>query len=226
MAAGDLALADLRVHPLLWLQANALVIFGLSRTGSSAQQFRLFKTDRNWRSAVGGELRDVPYWTMYATQACQGGVAQGVYTTGSAPFNVHYVSMREFKNGQWEDANTTHYVLPGNAGADMMVTSKLNGCTFGIGSNAQGTRLVSHLRPANTNPNPLADQVEVARGTEAGFASHGGALDYRVNSTGTDQGTVIGLRSNANWAFYIQRYRFSAAGQQASGLIDSVTKLG
>lgn len=225
MAEGDLALVVLRHRPLQWLQGNALVIFGLSRSGSGAQQFRLFKTDRNWRSAVGGDLRDVPYWTMYATQACQGGVAQGIYASGSAPFDVHYVSMREFKNGQWEDANTTHYVLPGNAGADMMVTSKLNGCTFGIGSDANGTRLVSHLRPANTSPNPLADQVEVARGTEAGFASHGGSLDYRVNSTGADQGTVIGLRSNGSWAFYIQRYRFNVSGQQASGLIDAVTRL-
>ena len=31
MPAGDLSLADLRQHPILWLQANALVVYGLGQ---------------------------------------------------------------------------------------------------------------------------------------------------------------------------------------------------
>ena len=102
---------------------------------------------------------------MGDTQNYPVGPGGAVLNTGSAPFDVHYVSMREFKNGAWEDANATHYLLPANAGADMMVTSKLNGCTFGIGSDAQGARLVSHLRPPNIDPS--SDAQEVLRGTRA-----------------------------------------------------------
>ena len=215
MPAGDLALADLRQHPILWLQANALVVYGLGTTGSGARQSRLYKTDSTttgakWQSAVGGDLRDVPYWVMGDTQNYPVGPGGAVLNTGSAPFDVHYVSMREFKNGAWEDANTTHYLLPANAGADMMVTSKLNGCTFGIGSDAQGARLVSHLRPPNIDPS--SDAQEVVRGTESGFAGRGATIATRVNSTMQEQGTVIALRSVTGWTFYIQRFQ-AVSGQ-------------
>ena len=73
MPAGDLSLADLRQHPILWLQANALVVYGLGATGSGARQSRLYKTDNTttgakWQSAVGGEIRDIPYWVMGDTK--------------------------------------------------------------------------------------------------------------------------------------------------------------
>jgi hypothetical protein len=93
--------------------------------------------------------------------------------------------MREYKNGAWEDVNTTHYMLPGAGGADMMVTSKLNGCTFGMGSHSAGGRLVSHLRPPNQNP--TTDAQVVSTGTEAGFVKRGDTVRATVNSSGEEQ---------------------------------------
>jgi hypothetical protein len=221
MAVGDQALADLRAHPLYWLQANALEVWGLSATGSGAEKFRLYKTDRTWQMAVEGAARDVTLWTMFSDRVR---ATKGDPSTASAPFDVHYVSMREFKNGYWEDANTTHYMLPANSGADMMVTSKLNGCTFGIGSNSNGGRLVSHLRPPNMGnaAQPTPDAAELQRGIEGGFTSRGQAIDYRVMSTGDYNGTVIGRRTGTKWEFYVQRYKALPTGH---GLIDAVAEL-
>lgn len=216
MPVGDSGLADLRSYPKAFLENNALVVFGSNAHASGPCQYRLVLTTRKgWKSVAGsaGE-RSVPYWFM---------MRDGVFhpdfdaTRSSVAFDVYYVSMREFTNGQWEDTGTTHFVLPGAAGADMMVTSKLNGCTFGIGMNAAGARMVSHLRPP---PNAQLASTVVPQGLEAGFA--GGSIDYRVMSNGAENGTILGFRAGGNWTFYTQRFRMRP---NTTGLVEMVVKL-
>lgn len=211
MAAGDTALADLRASPVTWLHDNAVVMFGAGpSTHSGPQQCRIYKADpvvsgANWQSAAGGNLRTVPYWVIASIASYPHGPGQADAASASAAFDAHYVSMREYKNGAWEDANTTHYMLPGAGGADMMVTSKLNGCTFGMGSHSAGGRLVSHLRPPNQNP--TTDAQVVSTGTEAGFVHRGDTVRATVNSSGEEQGTIIGFRMNGRWQFFVQRFQ-------------------
>jgi len=136
----------------------------------------------------------------------------------SNEFTAHYISMREYdvNTGAWEDSDTTHYVLPSTGKVDIMVTSKLNGCTFGIGSDADGSRRVSHLRP----PTRLGDKeacLKLDAGTRIGF--FGGKLDVGVMSSTGQNGTVIGRRINGNWKYYAQRYQILAS---AVGINDGV----
>jgi hypothetical protein len=127
--------------------------------------------------------------------------------------------MREYNEatGAWEDTNDTHFTLPARGDIDIVVTSKLNGCTFGIGSTADGTRLVSHLRPP-TQLGPAPSRLTLDAGTRSGF--EGGRLDASVMSSTDQNGTVIGRRTGTKWKFYAQRFQISAS------FIDSVQTYG
>lgn len=212
---GETALSDLRRYPKAFLENNGLLIFGYQRRGSGDAVFRLGLTDTKWKSVATGSMRDVPLFVMFPDDV---GHLKAIPSHTSAAFGVQYVSMREFKNGAWEDAGTTHHTLT-STGSDMMVTSKLNGCTFGIGSAAHGSRLVSHMRPP-ADPAIAANQL--ARGIQSGFATHGVAIDYRVMSTSAQNGTVIGLRANLAWVFHVQRFTMQA---DMTAIIDAVATL-
>ena len=199
MAIDDV-LQSLLAAPKAFLESNALLIYGSNKGGSGQKEFVLQASDETgWRSCVGGATRDVPFYVMYD--------ANGYNAKGSGPkskpFETHYVSMREFNAGtnSWENVATTHYMLPTD-GPAVMVTSKLNGCTFGIGSNGSGARLVSHLRPPGGN---VTGRMRLDQGTRAGF--EGGKLDVGVMSSGEENGTVLALRAGTKWTFYAQRFQ-------------------
>jgi hypothetical protein len=208
----DDVLHSLLAAPKAFLESNALVIYGSNKSGSGVKDFVLQGTDETgWRSGVGNAQGAVQFFVMYD--------AAGFNAKGSgpksAPFSAHYVSMREFNTGagSWEDSSATHYTLP-TAGPTVMVTSKINGCTFGIGSNADGARLVSHLRPPGQ---AAAARVHLDQGTRAGFA--GGKLEVSVMSSGEQNGTVLAVRAGSNWTFYVQRYQMFST---AVGIINAV----
>jgi len=202
----------LRANTQNWLENHALIIYGTGGA-SGREDFVLSESDdQGWITTVGGLNQPVPLYVMYP---------QGAYnakTNGqvSRPFRVHYISMRQFNavTQQWENAATTHYTLP-TWGRTVMVTSKINGCTFGIGSNG-GARLVSHLRPPGETFN---DRMELERGISGGFGL-GGVVNARLHSSGTQNGTVVGIRNGAAWTFYAQRFRPSPS--MIGGFIDGV----
>jgi hypothetical protein len=215
MAIDDV-LQSLLAAPKTFLEANALVIYGSPKSKSGIKDFVLQAGDKTgWQTCVGG-LKSVPFYIIYDAKGFNAS-ATGPQSTA---FNAHYVSMREFNadKSSWEDAQTTHYTLPGD-GPAVMVTSKLNGCTFGIGSNAQGARLVSHLRPPNLQGS--AGRLRLDEGTRAGFA--GGKLDVGVMSSQGQNGTVLGLRTGSGWKFYAQRFQMFAT---AVGTITDVQVYG
>ncbi|MBC7843186.1 MAG: hypothetical protein H7099_12775 [Gemmatimonadaceae bacterium] len=204
MAIDDV-LQTLLAAPKAFLESNALLIYGSNKGGSGPKEFVLQASDETgWRSCVGGATRNVPFYVMYD--------ANGYNAKGSGPkskpFATHYVSMREYNvtNNSWEDADTTHYLLPTD-GPAVMVTSKLNGCTFGIGSNGSGARLVSHLRPQSGSS--TAVRVGLDQGIRAGFA--GGKLDVGIMSSGQENGTILALRTGTKWTFYAQRFQMLAS---------------
>ena len=197
MAIND-DLAALVGHPQHFLENNALIIYGAG--GSGPADFVLQGTDRNgWRSCAGGGDRPVPLYVMYEARAFNM-IGSGPV---SAPLAVHYVSMRQYDTvtNQWEATGVTHYLLPAAGGGDFMVTSKINGCTFGIGSDGGGNRLVTHMRPPKL-PN---NRILLDQGVRAGYA--GGRLDVSVMSTQDMNGTVVGKRNGGAWTFYAQRYQ-------------------
>lgn len=211
MAIDDV-LQTLLAAPKAFLESNALLIYGSNKGGSGPKDFVLQASDETgWRSCVGGATRDVPFYVMYD--------ANGYNAKGSGPKSkplpTHYVSMREFNNGtgSWEDVDTTHYMLPTD-GPAVMVTSKLNGCTFGIGSTGSGARLVSHLRPTGGS---VTARVQLDQGTRAGFA--GGTLDVGIMSSAAHNGTILALRAGTKWTFYAQRFQMLST---AKGFINDV----
>jgi hypothetical protein len=208
----ETARSELLTNPKAFLESNALVIYGSNVGGSGAKRFVLQATEAaGWKSVARGEAREVPLFVMFEEGGFNG-KGSGPVSTG---IDTHYVSMRQVQpeSGKWEDTGTTHYTLPPD-GASVMVTSKINGCTFGIGSNAGGARLVSHLKPPGEDP---SGRLTLDKGTREGFK--GGKLDVSVMSSGTQNGTVIGLRSGQQWTFYAQRFQMFPS---MSGIINEV----
>lgn len=213
----DQDLDALLAAPKPFLEANALVIYGSTKGGSQTKDFVLQATSDVWKTSVGGSMKAAPVYVMYD--------ADGFNAKGVGPqsrrFNAHYISMREYdvRSQRWEDAGATHYTLPGAGGPTVMVTSKLNGCTFGIGSDGGGTRLVSHLRPP-TALGGTAARLRLDEGTRAGFSE--GKLDVSVMSSTEQNGTVLGLRTGSRWTFYAQRFQMLVG----AGIIGAVQVYG
>lgn len=219
MAGINDALDSLLTNTEEFLKNNAVMIYGSNKGTSGIHRFVMQGTDEDgWKSCAGGATRKVPFYVIYKADSFNGKGAG----EKSREFTAHYISMREYNvaTRAWEDTDTTHYILPSTGDVDIMVTSKLNGCTFGIGSDANGSRLVSHLRP----PTQLGDmeaRLKLDTGTRAGFA--GGKPDVSIMSSTGQNGTVIGRRITGNWKFYAQRYQIFAS---AVGIIDSVNLYG
>src|SRR5262249_16967283 len=62
----------------------------------------------------------------------------------------------------------SHYTLPTAGGPDIMLTSKLSGCRFGVGSDAVGSCLVSYVQPDHAIPTRAAQQTDLT--TQLNFA--------------------------------------------------------
>ena len=220
MAQADTALRDLITYPKAFLENNGLMIYSGDR-GSGVISFRLVLLEDQWQSVIGGAARSIPAWGLAFD-----GVKLGKARTGeaqSAPISAQYVSMREYKNGGYEAADVTHYTLPGAGGPDVMFTSKLNGCSFGIGSSGGGARLVTHLRPPS-GTGPVNERLAaLSGGVDAGFAANGGALDAKVTSDSLQNATILGRRSGTDWKFFVQR--FKVAGSFAKPMVEMVLTL-
>lgn len=135
---------------------------------------------------------------------------------------AHYIPMwKDNDNLGTAAATLTPYQLPwpGNnpgtqANPDLLLTSEISGCTFGIGANAAGNRAVIHIQPDRDLPLPNRRPHQQATVTRIlgpnpsliyrreerliGTATHTGYGDNNV--------TIIGIRTNNDWQFYAQIY--------------------
>jgi hypothetical protein len=220
MAQADTALRDLITYPKAFLENNGLVIYSGDRV-SAVTPFRLVLLEDQWQSVIGGSARSIPAWGLALDGVKLGKARPG--EAQSAPISAHYVSMREYKNGGYEAADVTHYTLPSAGGPDVMFTSKLNGCSFGIGSSGGGTRLVTHLRPPSGNGPANEKLATLSGGVDAGFAANGGSLAVKVTSDSLQNATILSKRSGTDWKFFVQR--FKVVGTFAKPIVEMVLTL-
>ncbi len=121
-------------------------------------------------------------------------------TPGPDEFNAYYVPMMQTKDAS---TGSSHFSLPTKGGPDFMITSKLSGCAFGVGSSAKGATLVSHIQP-NLKKAPGAE-----RSNDLLLAVFKGFDDIpqmvRKGAEYTDYASVIGCRTkDGEWKFYVQ----------------------
>jgi hypothetical protein len=145
-------------------------------------------------------------------------------TPAANEFNAYYLAMVEANPASRGNVGgvpvSTHYALPnppvvGNP--TLFITSKLSGCHFAVGSNAAGTRLVSHIEgdPAlalvdnATNTTPRAnDQMAVVSGGMTNVAAH-----YRKRDEYTETAAVVGRYRKGGWRFYGQGQNYNEKGR-------------
>ena len=115
-------------------------------------------------------------------------------------FDAQYVAVGQIEGGP----AATHYVLPATGGPDIMVTAQMSGCAFGIGSDAGGSRLVSHIQP----PLAVADARKRARqlygATAAGFKDKTPRSVFRRGQEYEFEAVILGVRRNGKWKIYAQ----------------------
>lgn len=125
--------------------------------------------------------------------------SNGANALAADEFEAHYIPMLQTNNAQY-------YALPSSAlsNCGLMITSQLTGCSFGLGSDANGTRLVTHIQPDKTvlAANRDTDLQQAVNGVFANLI-----LDYtHARQPGGYDGssTVVGHRVNDVWSFFMQ----------------------
>jgi hypothetical protein len=135
---------------------------------------------------------------------------------GPDELNAYYVPMVQTADIR---GGTSHYTLPTRGEPAIMITSKLSGCRFGVGSSAEGALLVSHVQP-NLAVGDQSRQTNLAAQLESGFA--GRVRAFAQGETYTKLAAVIGVRSGKKWHFYQQASHRTDLGGY---VIDSVATI-
>ena len=99
-----------------------------------------------------------------------------------------------------------------------MLTSKLSGCRFGVGSDAVGSCLVSHVQPNHAIPK-ATQQTDLTTQLTGGFTNLAGS--FGKGEAYDDTASVIGKRTGTRWRFYCQASSYNDQYQ-----IDSTTRIG
>ena len=135
---------------------------------------------------------------------------------GADEFNAFYVPMAQTSDIR---GGTSHYPLPTWGEPAIMITSKLSGCRFGVGSSAEGALLVGPARPKLA----LGDksrQQNLAAHLKSGFA--GRVRGFAFGETCAAPAAVIGVRDGKRWRF---SQRASHHEERRGYVIDSVAKI-
>jgi hypothetical protein len=111
-------------------------------------------------------------------------------------FPVWYVRMQQMS----DSLITTHYPLPTISGSDIMLTSQLSGCSFGVGSPSAHTQLVSHIQPSTPSNPGLDPQVQ----SGLLFGQQGMFSRQQGHYAADEYATIIGIRADGVWRFYDQ----------------------
>lgn len=129
-------------------------------------------------------------------------------TDATTEFDAYYIPMVQTTD---VTGGMSHYTLPDNGGPDIMVTSKLTGCVFGIGTHATGAVLVSHVQPNSQLAKGQGKFGMEKRQSDAtahmwvGFEGHQMMNQFQFGHEYTDSAAVIGKRTGTHWRFYLQQ---------------------
>jgi len=169
----------------IWTLAAA----GTIKAATSGPGWTGTKTIRHWRAQVTPDTSNRPLFT------------RTVGTETQAEFRAFYVGMKQLG----EDVQTTHFMLPATGGPDLMLTSQLTGCTFGVGSQVGGGGcLASHLQPAGSGDGRRAPGALTPIGKSAMRMAVSGPMGPGatiLETSGATKISVVGKRTNGNWAF-------------------------
>jgi len=114
-------------------------------------------------------------------------------------FNAYYIPMVQTFDVR---EGASHYTLPTNGAPDVMITSKLSGCIFGVGSDADGALLVSHVKADADIADDLQRGQDQQAHVDSGFTSKDG--QFAKGQDYDDFAAVIGKRTGTDWKFYLQ----------------------
>ncbi len=223
MNAAEVALM-LQDDPETLMRKVSLKIFGGGTTHSGRHHFIIFDSQNTMPGFTSGlsglvrlrKQRQVFHIKLRRTAAPNEVAAATAATTVFA----QYISMRQTNEG----VGITHRILPAAGGPDLMLTSQLTGCMFGIGSNAAGNRLVSHIQPDGTNANLANRRTDLTNATNLGYTN----VD-RTFVKGNDyqeQAMIVGIRRNGQWQIYAQhRDAVPIGGQNVELQVAGVSRL-
>ena len=194
----------IKTDPETLMRRVSLKIFGGRTTLSSVYEFIVVDAGRTmpgFTTGVSGLLRqrkDRPVFNIKLRRtAFPGEIAAA---EDGASFFAEYVAMRQVSDGR----HNTHRMLPAHGGPDIMVTSQLSGCTFGIGSNAGGNRLVSHIQPPQSEKNLDIRRGQLSDATRRGFAPGSEFSKFERGGDYQNDAAILGIRRNGEWQIYAQ----------------------
>ncbi len=142
-------------------------------------------------------------------------------------FNAHYVSMwkDKFAGLLARQADCTYNIptqatVSKSANPDIMLTSQLTGCTFGIGEVADNEQLLMHIQPgAGQGLNPENCRLHLQQTVTALLGENNvyGIFErenqdnsgYKNDENGA---TVVGVRKNDQWKFFSQVWQRGGKG--------------
>lgn len=161
-------------------------------------------------SGLVGRKKDRPFVRITKLS----GAAKNTAALSADEFNAYYVPMVQTSD---VGAGTSHYTLPTAGMPTIMITSKLSGCTFGIGSTGTGATLVSHVQPdLSLAKGPTRDaNLSTAVGTN--FAATPSV--FSKGNAYAETAAVIGVRTGTTWNFYMQATDY----QNSQAVISNVT---
>jgi hypothetical protein len=145
----------------------------------------------------GEELKDRAYVRILKLD----GPAKNAPDTNE--FNAYYVPMVQISDVK---AKTSHYTLPTAGLPNIMITSRLSGCTFGVGSDGNGAVLVSHVQPDLTIEDDAKRNQSLEDSVTGGFQNVRGL--FAMGDAYEQSAAVIGRRKGTNWSFYLQPAKY------------------
>ncbi|MCG8634222.1 MAG: hypothetical protein MI863_10365 [Desulfobacterales bacterium] len=210
---------ELLDDPVAALHRYVLIITGGKGDGESGvKTFKLWDRNEPVKDLTSEENRMCPKICLMKS----GGETQKRPSLMENYFNVHYVSM-------WTDRRPSlmsmrrqcSYDIPLNASfdknmnPDIMLTSQLSGCTFGIGKpTAAKQQQLVHIQPGNEGGKltPVNKRYHLKKAVRDLLGNHDiYSIFERENQPG-DNGygniengaAVIGIRKDNKWKFYAQ----------------------
>jgi|GEM_PF-1258546 len=153
---------------------------------------------------LGNAKIDVPKFDLR-----QDGLVARPLPPGTQTFPVHWSG---YKAGQGRDAD-----LPAVGGPDLMQTPEFTGCTAVCRTHADGSAQFSHYNlMAGARTLDEEDMRAIAQAAYGGGHSTMTKGDMRGHNKrgGAVRATVVGVRRNRRWEFWVQYREDKASGEQ------------
>ena len=208
------AVAELMADTELFLNNHLVRLFGGGGNSSSGPAiFRIMRNPTDANNAAGGAI---PRFDIkYAEQAVGAGPLRATaagndgYCGHYEEFYTYYIAMKDLADVQAGTA-VTHFTLPHAGGYDIVLTSQLSACTFGIGTQTPGSGCTcSHIQG---DPGTFKQRKTLRAATMGQMPQ--GATVYQKNTKWYDgnphryksKAMVMGRREAGSWKFWGQRH--------------------